>query len=213
MARIETYVRAASPISGADKLIGTDSANNNETKNFTIQEISDFVGLGPYKVYTALLTQNGGSSDQYTSNGDLILGVTYTITTNDDNLANWTNVGAPNNNIGTSFVATGTTPISWGSNSELNYNTGAPVVTVLQNTIGNVWWTYDSVGFYKCNADDSIFNYNKTVVFVTPTNINDINKIYPDVQGTYIYIEVANFSNTWTDGLLAGTPIEIRVYN
>jgi hypothetical protein len=57
MARIETYNLAASPIAGSDKLIGTDSANNNETKNFSVQEVSDFVK--PYKVYVALLTQSG----------------------------------------------------------------------------------------------------------------------------------------------------------
>jgi hypothetical protein len=57
MARIETYNLAASPITGADKLIGTDSANNNDTKNFSVQEVSDFVK--PYKVYVALLTQSG----------------------------------------------------------------------------------------------------------------------------------------------------------
>jgi hypothetical protein len=43
MARIESYPAAPSPISGADKLIGTDSANNNETKNFSIQEVFDFI--------------------------------------------------------------------------------------------------------------------------------------------------------------------------
>jgi hypothetical protein len=59
MARIESYPAAPSPISGADKLIGTDSANNNETKNFSVQEVSNFVK--PYKVYTALLTQTGSN--------------------------------------------------------------------------------------------------------------------------------------------------------
>jgi hypothetical protein len=43
MAKIESYPAAPSPISGADKLIGTDSANNNETKNFSIQEVFDFI--------------------------------------------------------------------------------------------------------------------------------------------------------------------------
>lgn len=57
MAKIETYNLASSPISGADKLIGTDSANNNDTKNFSVQEVYDFVK--PYKVYVALLNQSG----------------------------------------------------------------------------------------------------------------------------------------------------------
>lgn len=59
MAKIDSYTLAGSPISGADKLIGTDSANNNETKNFSVQEVSDFVK--PYRVYIALLSQSGAS--------------------------------------------------------------------------------------------------------------------------------------------------------
>lgn len=42
MAKIETYPNA-SPVSGGDKLIGTDSINDNATKNFTISEIGNFV--------------------------------------------------------------------------------------------------------------------------------------------------------------------------
>ena len=57
MARIGTYTLATSPISGADKLVGTETTNNDATKNFSVQEVSDFVK--PYKVYVALLTQSG----------------------------------------------------------------------------------------------------------------------------------------------------------
>lgn len=57
MGKIQSYGTANSPISGSDKLIGTDSADNNATKNFTISEIQGFIQ--PYAVYTALLTQEG----------------------------------------------------------------------------------------------------------------------------------------------------------
>jgi len=57
MAKIETYTVADSPISGSDKLIGTDSAHDNATKNFTVNELADFIGSGGYQVYTALLNQ------------------------------------------------------------------------------------------------------------------------------------------------------------
>jgi len=62
MAKIETYTLAGSPISGADKLIGTDSANNNETKNFSVQEIFDFI------------FENGNLLDSYTNNSAAIAG-------------------------------------------------------------------------------------------------------------------------------------------
>ena len=58
MAKIETYTVADSPISGSDKLIGTDSAHDNATKNFTVNELADFIGGGgSYQVYTALVSQ------------------------------------------------------------------------------------------------------------------------------------------------------------
>jgi hypothetical protein len=56
MAKIETYTVAVSPISGSDKLIGTDSAHDNATKNFTVSELANFIN-GGYLVYTALLNQ------------------------------------------------------------------------------------------------------------------------------------------------------------
>ena len=62
MSKISTYINAPSPISGSDKLIGTNTNGvvENATKNFTVQELADFVK--PYKVYTALLTQTGTSA-------------------------------------------------------------------------------------------------------------------------------------------------------
>jgi hypothetical protein len=63
MSKISTYTNAQSPLSGSDKLIGTETGGivDNATKNFTVQELADFVGEGvkPYKLYTALLTQTG----------------------------------------------------------------------------------------------------------------------------------------------------------
>jgi hypothetical protein len=218
MARIETYVRAASPISGADKLIGTDSANNNETKNFTIQEISDFVGLGPYKVYTALLTQSGGDNPQDWSSGSgpLILGYTYQISNNDGGTADFTNVGAPNNNVGTYFVATGTTPNSWGDsdNGGLSGNEAAPVVTVLQNTLGNVWFIYQNIGTYEV-ISDALFIADKTTCITSQSAYNDIGVtfIYRD-NVNLIYIETSDFfTQTSANDILAGTILEIRVYS
>jgi len=124
---------------------------NKMTEPFTIDDIRG------YKVFTALLTQNGGDNVRLTASDDpqpFLVGVTYVIADNTGN-ADFTNIGAPNNNVGTYFIATGTTPATWGDGSyvECDYNEGAPVVTVLENTIGNVWFDYTDVGTYNINSD------------------------------------------------------------
>lgn len=126
--------------------------------------------LPAYRVYTALLSQTGGDSPNAVIDLPLVIGITYEIIDNDGGTADFTNVGAPNNNIGTLFVATGTTPTSWGVNTlgQLQYNTGAPTVVVLENTIGNIWFTYAGVGVYRCYSDN-LFTIDKTTVFISDT--------------------------------------------
>ena len=170
-----------------------------------------------YKVYTALVTQNGLNDPLSINTGTLTLGVTYLI--NDSVVdMDFTNVGAPNNNLGTYFVATGTTPV-WGTNplglGLLIFDTGAPVVTVLENTIGNIWFTYDLVGFYGINSN-KLFTNNKTIGFVN-------NSLFPDEGFTYINntggninlvtISTLDYVFSPTNAGLLNTPIEIRVYN
>lgn len=70
MAKIESYILAPSPVSGSDKLIGTDTTNNNATKNFTVQELFSFI------------FQNGNLLESYTNNaaaisGGLVVGEIY----------------------------------------------------------------------------------------------------------------------------------------
>ena len=159
----------------------------------------------PYKVFTALLTQSGGNNKKLIDDGELTIGVTYFI--EDPAGGDWTNVGAPNNNYGTYFVATGTTPNSWGINAQLTYNTGAPVVTVLENTIGNVWFTYIGEGNYSVKSG-GLFTLNKT--FAPSVIINNIPQI--------IVINIENINgielvDSEGDSALNNAPIEIRVYN
>lgn len=183
-----------------------------------------------YKVYTALLSQSGGDNPNVLSAGDLMIGRTYEIKTGSTGPFDFTNVGAPNNNIGTFFVATGTTPNNWASAS-LNWNEGAPVVTVLENNIGNVWFTYNAVGIYRCVSND-LFTIGKTAIFIRdtvntkfPTSLSplqlrvlcstDTNKqpttleIYTgDVAGNLL----DDVINSNLDNQFAVT-LEIRVYN
>jgi hypothetical protein len=117
---------------------------NRETQPVSMQDITD--SIRPYKVFTALLTQSGGSSTVNATSGLLIVGVSYNIDTynaGDD----FSNVGGPAAGLpgewdGYSFLATGTTPNNWNNSSLLISDEGAPVATVLENTIGNIYFEY-----------------------------------------------------------------------
>jgi hypothetical protein len=173
--------------------------------------------LRPYKVFTALLTQSGGDTEDTISSGLLTIGVTYHINTDSPGM-NFTNVGAPNNNVGTAFIATGTTPASWGSGGSLTlaYSAGAPVATVLENTIGDLWITYSNPGEYYINSN-SLFTQDK--VFTVVTNNVDLYDagifmtitLNPE-SDSLIFIRTGNVDDHYND-VLNNTPIEIRVYN
>jgi hypothetical protein len=184
----------------------------------TVQDLAAQIAPQPtYKVYTALLTQSGGddvTSISFDQPGGayLTIGVTYMIA--DSQGGDWTNVGAPNNNVGTYFVATGTTPNSWGGGT-LDYNTGAPVATVLENTIGNIWFTCNGIGAYSVNSN-VLFTSNKTTL--------NINLMGDDLSAEGVCLGAINTNSeltiitgnatTQSDNVLYwSTPIEIRVYN
>jgi len=194
--------------------LGSDSG---DLKKKVVDTVSDVGGgSGGYKVYTALLTQSGGDDFQEQQSGLLTIGVTYYI---DDNASNpdFTNVGAANNNVGTYFMATGTTPTSWGE-ATLAYNTGAPVVKVLENTIGNIWFIYETSGQYTINSNGLFLN-NKTFCQNSLFSAEDGSGLRmliptaPDFSNNYVLIYTVNFPDTPSDDLLINTPIEIRVYN
>jgi hypothetical protein len=199
------------------KFIGASpSVNLTETKSAVINEnteictIEDIIYASrPYKVYAALLTQSGGDDVMSIGTGDLTIGVTYEIIDNAGSNWDFTNVGAPNNNIGTKFVATGTTPASWGIDGQLDYNTGTPVATVLENTLDfDVTYDYESNGAYVINGD---FDSNKTFVLINQTG-SVSNQFSTFVELGNVYIRTGLVSGNLNE-LLYNTPIEIRVYN
>ena len=186
---------------------------------YTMEDISNTVK--PYKVYTALLTQSGGDNPgifQYLDNGALVIGVTYEIAfyeTGDD----FTNIGAPSNANGVKFVATGTTAANWSGATELNYNTGAPVVTVLENTIGNIWWIYDGDG-YSIGTSSGLFTNGKTWMVINGNvdGVDDFRYVMFDAfDNNQLYINTFRINSsgvkTPSSNMLDRTPIEIRVYN
>jgi hypothetical protein len=188
---------------------------------YTMDDVSNTVK--PYKVFTALLTQSGGSDTYSLQAGPLVVGVTYMVF---DSIAgdDFRNVGGPlivNNNDfnNTYFIATGTTPTNWSGETGLEYNTGAPVATVLENTIGNVWFTYIGLGSYSCFSN-SLFIDVKT--FVNIPSVGSENSAAEDLPLTITSLISNNHFNFFTtlvgsgtvfDGALYNSPIEIRVYN
>lgn len=154
-------------------------------------------GGASHLVYTALLTQSGNSDLQNISNIDLTVGVTYKI--RDNSGADFTNVGAPNNDLDTFFVATGTTPTSWGDGI-VQYNVGAPIAIVLENTLGGiVTYMYDYAGYYLINSD-GLFTENKSFI------------IFSGV-GAQFWIDNSTFSiNAGDNNQLDNYPIKIVVY-
>jgi hypothetical protein len=173
-----------------------------------MQDVADSVQ--PYKVFTALLTQSGGDGQSYINGGNLTVGVTYFI--DDPAGGDWTNVGAPNNNTGTYFIATGTTPNVWGDGT-LFYNAGAPVATVLENTIGNVWFVFNSDGRYSLISNELFVN-NKTAKFGGYANL-DLGSYFLFGEGGDITAEIflSTGDPTPANGYLQNTTIEVRVYN
>jgi hypothetical protein len=178
---------------------------------YTMEDISNTVK--PYKVFTALLTQSGSDgAAQGISSSPLIIGATYYIEDNGGSGWDFTNVGAPNNDLFTYFVATGENPNSWGIDGLLGYTPGAPVATVLENTIGNVWFSYNGNGMYIMNSA-SLFTFNKTIGFAGGQQ-------FGNATGDPVFImylqninEISIETPSGMDDMLIGAPIEIRVYS
>lgn len=184
--------------------------------------ITGNTNIRPYKVYTALLTQTGGDDPQQViSDGtvpgvspppNIIKGVTYTISSNTD--GDFTQYGAPDNNVGTSFVATQNAGY-YTATFELDYNNGAPVATVLENTIGNITWTYSTTGTYRAILVGA-FTVDKTAVLISSQGSGGGFGIVTSasIQNFPDQIVINTQSNLGgIDGNLQKSTIEIRVYN
>ena len=89
----------------------------------------------------------------------------------------------------------------------------APVASVLQNTTGGVFtWSYVNTGKYRVTVSNITLPANKVVIFVNATN--DLN-LGGKITSTTV-IDVEQFSSGgggYTDVMLPGTSIEIRIYS
>lgn len=175
-----------------------------------------------YNVFTALITQSGGTNElDLTFDGQepapiTEVGVTYEIVQVGDDI-DFTLIGAPDNNVGTKFIATGTFPgFGTSPSSILSYDTGTPVAIVLENTIGNIWFAYLESGAYNV-VSDNLFVDNKTFINVTHFPAIDDVRIRFSFRKTgspgSINLATVKASEVPENDLLLNTPIEIRVYN
>jgi hypothetical protein len=179
-----------------------------------VEALEQATPLAPYKVFTALLTQSGVDDSISISTGSLQKGVTYRVSGAGGGKEDFSNVGLFDFIDGSSFLATDSvTPNNWDGAS-LSYNPGAPIAIVLENTIGNVWFTYGSDGIYVVYSD-ILFNQNTYMIIGNPTWDGGNGFIQSGFDGGIGLISTkANFIDSPSNcNLLINTPIEIRVYN
>jgi len=181
------------------------------------QLITSLLPAPAYRVYTALLTQSGGDDPramQGDGGGDLSSaskGTTVEISSNANNV-DYSSIGAPNSNVGTYFILTQDITLSnLDNDTTFSINLGAPVVTVLENTIGNVWFTYYAGGDYFINSNGLFIN-EKTFALIGTTGFTGGGNSGASIMLTNPpnMMEIIALNG---DGALANTPIEIRVYN
>lgn len=201
---------------GTNTTYGGSAALQAMNQWYTMEDVTNTVR--PYKVYTVLLNQSGG--DDLISVGqdeNIFAGITYYIENNDANF-NFIPYGAPNNNVGTYFVCTQDAYINTFDVLNLQYNTGAPVATVLENTIGNIWFTYSTEGLYFIESDGLFSTSNKSCVAHSGATSDDGGYtsffVYSNLSDTNdIKILVTNVAGFTSNSALNAYLIEIRVYN
>jgi hypothetical protein len=92
------------------------------------------------------------------------------------------------------------------------YDTGAPVVTVLENTLGNIWFSYYAEGEYQIQSDGLFINNKTWIICPAGTGQGNTNILGVTNVNT-IELATSNNSDILVNNLLSATSIEIRVYN
>ena len=97
----------------------------------------------------------------------------------------------------------------------VQYNEGAPTVTILENTIGNVWFTYGGPGEYAVESNNLFTNLKSTLIIGNCFWETGTGYVRTGFDGTSSGpITTLNFLNVaFNSEYLTNTPIEIRVYN
>jgi hypothetical protein len=217
MAIIPGSAKVLNQYENVNTTYGGSEAMKAQSKWYTMQDIEDTINASkPYKVFTALLTQSGVSNSINISSGTLTKGVSYQFSGAGGTDVDFSNVGVTNPVDGEFFIATQTAEPNNFDGWTVSYDSGAPVATVLENTIGNIWFTYIAVGSYQM-VSDGLFPSNKTIL-MTPTTqevegpTDLYNTMISGPASNVFYI--SNFYNfVKVDNFFDKIPIEIRVYN
>jgi hypothetical protein len=172
MAKISTYP-SANPVNLSDKVIGTDSANNDATKNFTVQSIVDLstpvnVSFNPQFTDAGGLLAGVTSSASYTLIGDICYFRVYV------DFAGCSNFGTTQYQITLPFPSIQTMRQAGGT---LHETTGAALYhiagitdTVVSNTIHKL--------YYSGSTTDLAWKNTTPVGGTTVTSHFDISGVY-----------------------------------
>lgn len=93
----------------------------------------------------------------------------------------------------------------------------APIASVLQNTLGNIIWSYYSVGQYRATLTGEL-TLNKRVILVSPTNEADgttagyVTFSDEDQSDDSFILKCISISGTPINEIAVPRGIEIRVY-
>lgn len=96
-------------------------------------------------------------------------------------------------------------------------STNAPIVTVLNNTLGNIVWAYGLDGSYTGTLPNGFPDVTKCYFYIQP--ISDlsgaVSVLYRDNNANTVIINTYSDSNAATpaNDLLTSRSLEIRVYN
>lgn len=164
-----------------------------------------------YKVYAALVTQVGTYPDVVWP-GPFVIGNTYIVPfliSSDD----FSNIGYVAN--GVPFVATGTTPASWGQfNSQVRelISSVLPSIEIINNTLGiTLTPSYRDVNSFFLNSDLPVFLQNKT--FLSPQGFISNNGLFTQGLGLTRINDSQLISPNVTIGNTQPFTIKIEVYN
>lgn len=167
------------------------------------------------RIFRALASQLGVSAINDIDDGPVEIGVSYTILAYG---GDFSNVGAPNNNLGTSFIALNSNTPTYGISS-LRYDSGAPKLIILKNTIGNVWCTYFGVGTYALEsvnkfADSQRAKLTSGIGYGDQADgIYDIVADYSSTDDDNFYFKTfARTYDTYQNGILNNDLIEITIW-
>lgn len=163
--------------------------------------------------YKFLLSQSGGDDPQTATSGTLTQGVTYEIVafeTGDD----FTLSGAPNNDVGTKWIANGVAP-TWSNGSEIGWNGGAPFIyaQISDYTSYPFWFEWNSDGFYNL-AKTGDFDNTKTFYNM---NFQSADPLADFTSGARMklnsgFIVFSSFdTNIPANDIIDKTPVEITI--